>query len=781
MSTNFSINNPKVSVIIPVYNEESTVALAVESVALQKTEFNVEIIVVDDCSTDDTPVTLDRLTAKFSNLKVLRNERNSGKGFSFKRAYDISQGEYFHVLDGDDCFVFYDKLQRQVGILDLHREYFAVGHNTLVSTPDGAGVMHSSFSARDWENVDCLSGRVYCHTSSILYRKLVDKLPDFFYDEEFRGDTGIFFYSAFISKLKFRYVPNVWSIYDFHGFGLWSSLKHEQQQDFNRRIIEALNEKIVKDPDSEVARLLDERLERSLSAKSTGGRYSETSLEDILTFAERASSKVFHYRDEAFKGMHAFRLVDELCEAAGRAICMKMGLVAADREIDDRLAVILVSGLVPGGGGVFREIQELTEILLNAGYQVKLISTSKIPTDLAIFEEHFGTKGIRSWQADAESSRAERLTGVLAQLAEARPGLLFPFITHNDPVGVAAIQRPLGARVIFDFVYDHGLSLAVLNSSIDQIIVKTVSQARALSPMIPHGNFSLVPPFFSDRFGRRDYLPKVAGTLTTASAAARAYKVEGEYKYSYLEIVPKLLKISGGRHIHLGPLSDETLATIRAKLTALGVAEERFHHIPWSDDFGGTLISENVDLFIAPFPICSARIAIEVMACGIPIVSHLVESPGIAQGADFVDPQQFVWKKPQDIYDLVERLDETTLRRLSESARAYFETNNLSETAAKKLKDLQPLILPKLDNPEFVMSEFSEIFELKLDTAIFGGLTVSLPRITQRNRNDVLHPEEVSLFPDKYWHRTAFRQSLRKAFHKTKRGMVSVLAPRRHH
>ena len=748
-----SEKSPMVSVIIPVFNEEKTVAVAIESVALQRTDFDVEILVVDDCSTDGTPVVLNALAEQYPNVQVLRNERNSGKGYSFKRAYDQSKGSYFHVLDGDDCFVCYEKLQRQVEFLEANRDYFAVGHNSLLSATDGVRLVSEELRQRDWSNADCLSGKVYCHTSSLLFRKIVDELPDYFLQPEFRGDTAIFFFSAYTTGHKCKYLPHVWSIYNFHGAGLWSSLKLDEQRAFNVKVVQALKDKIVQDPCSEAGRLLDDRMQRVLSARSTAERSSESSMEDLLLLAEHASSKVFVHREKAFNGMYGFRFVDEICEAAGRAWCLDAGVVSMERELDARHAILLVSGLVPGGGGVFREIKDLVQILLAEGFKVGIVSTQKIPTDEAIFHEHFDDENIWYWQASADASRSDRLNDTLSRLVAERAGVIFPFITHNDPVGSAAIQRPLGARIVFDFVYDHGLSLAVLNSSIDTIIVKTVSQARALNPMIPGANFSLIPPFFSDRFGRRDYVPMANGSLTTASAAARSYKVEGEYVYSYSKIVPELLKASGGTHIHYGPLSDETKDVIFAELGKLGVSEDRFRHIPWAEDFGGSLIAENVDLFVAPFPICSARIAIEVMACGIPSVNHLLENPGIPQSIDFIDPQQFVWREPRELFDLVSALDAPALSAKSRSARAFFEQNNCVENVAGKLFTLQRLVLSDEGAPEFVMSEFSEEFFVEARTPLFRDGIVKFP-IDGEDGN-----------ADKFWHRTAARRFIRGKFH----------------
>lgn len=756
-------SSPKVSVIVPVFNEAKTVAVAVESVALQRTEFDVEILVIDDCSTDETPEILEDIVRAYPNVTVLRNESNSGKGFSFKRAYELAKGQYFHVLDGDDCFVCYDKLQRQVEFLESNLEYFAVGHNTLINTPDGAFLMHDQLREQSWSNDLCVAGKVYCHTSSLLFRKIAKKLPDYFLDEEFRGDTAIFFFTAFHSKLKCKFFPNVWSIYNFHGKGLWSSLQREEQREFNLRIVQALRDKVVQAPGSQADQLLDERKERVLAAPPIDRSTSPSSLEDLLLLAEQASFKVLKHRDQAFQGMHAYRFVDEICEAAGRTICLKAGTTAMNRDIDPKHAILLVSGLVPGGGGVFNEIKDLTKILLRDGYRVGLISTHKIPTSEAILDRHFSGENMWYWQAPPDASRTDRLESILALLIQEAPGIIFPIITHDDPVGDAAIQRPLGARVVFDFVYDHGLSLGVLNSSIDTILVKTVSQARALAPMIPRANFSLVPPFIEDRFGPRDYTPMANGSLTTASAAARAYKVSDEYVYSYSKIIPRLLKASGGTHIHYGPLSESTKELIKASLRKLRISEDCFRHIPWADDFGGSLISENVDLFISPFPICSARIAVEVMACAIPSVSHVMEAPGIPQGIDFVDPQQFVWRRPSDLIRLVSTLDAEELLEKSTSARVFFEANNELEEVSEKFFAFDRLEMPRFYNQEFLMSDVSCKLDGNLSSPVFRSGKAKFPK--KDPWLDFPSAVSVESFGRKtFWHRTRARRFMRRQF-----------------
>ncbi|MGB5637377.1 MAG: glycosyltransferase family 2 protein [Waterburya sp.] len=90
-----------VSVIIPAYNTEQYIAKAIES-ALAQTLAKIEVIVVDDCSTDNTV----KIVESFhdSRLKLLLNAENMGAGGARNRAIDAAQGKWIGVLDSDDWY-----------------------------------------------------------------------------------------------------------------------------------------------------------------------------------------------------------------------------------------------------------------------------------------------------------------------------------------------------------------------------------------------------------------------------------------------------------------------------------------------------------------------------------------------------------------------------------------------------------------------------------------------------------------------------------------------------
>ncbi len=90
----------RLSVIIPVYNQEELVVKAIESVPVRD---DIEIIVIDDCSTDRTLAVLLDMTRE--NMTVLHNEVNKGVGYTVNRGYDVAKGEYIVLLGSDDYFL----------------------------------------------------------------------------------------------------------------------------------------------------------------------------------------------------------------------------------------------------------------------------------------------------------------------------------------------------------------------------------------------------------------------------------------------------------------------------------------------------------------------------------------------------------------------------------------------------------------------------------------------------------------------------------------------------
>ncbi len=113
-------NQCKVSIIMPVYNCEKTVEKAIVS-ALGQSFSNIEIVVVDDCSKDNSAAIVESLAAKDKRIKLIRLEHNSGVGGARKKALEGISGEYVTMLDADDWYL-PDRIQK---LLQTAREFNA--------------------------------------------------------------------------------------------------------------------------------------------------------------------------------------------------------------------------------------------------------------------------------------------------------------------------------------------------------------------------------------------------------------------------------------------------------------------------------------------------------------------------------------------------------------------------------------------------------------------------------------------------------------------------------
>lgn len=90
-----------VSIIIPCFNQEKYITDAILS-AENQTYKDIEIVFIDDCSTDNSLEVVNELKNKYSNIVVLKNETNLGVVDSRNKAIDVAKGFYILPLDGDD-------------------------------------------------------------------------------------------------------------------------------------------------------------------------------------------------------------------------------------------------------------------------------------------------------------------------------------------------------------------------------------------------------------------------------------------------------------------------------------------------------------------------------------------------------------------------------------------------------------------------------------------------------------------------------------------------------
>lgn len=133
-----------VSIYCPTYNHEKYIIEALNSILMQKTNFSIEVLIGEDCSTDNTRTVLKEYEAHHpGKLNVFYREHNMHSE-EITNSRDLRlrcRGKYVIVLEGDDFWIDEFKLQKQVDFLEAHPDYIAVAHNCVVvgrdSKPNG--------------------------------------------------------------------------------------------------------------------------------------------------------------------------------------------------------------------------------------------------------------------------------------------------------------------------------------------------------------------------------------------------------------------------------------------------------------------------------------------------------------------------------------------------------------------------------------------------------------------------------------------------------------------
>lgn len=112
-----------VSVCVTTYNHARWVAQALDSILAQRTSFEVEVIVGDDCSTDSTVQICRGYAERYPDrVRLLTAEHNMGMRANYRRTIEAARGEYIAICDGDDFWTDEEKLQRQVEALECDTE-----------------------------------------------------------------------------------------------------------------------------------------------------------------------------------------------------------------------------------------------------------------------------------------------------------------------------------------------------------------------------------------------------------------------------------------------------------------------------------------------------------------------------------------------------------------------------------------------------------------------------------------------------------------------------------
>lgn len=141
-----------VSVCMITYNHELYIKQAIEGFLMQKCNFPIELVIGEDCSTDNTRQICENYAAKYSQINLLSNKSNLGVMPNFVRTLQACTGRYIALCEGDDYWTDPLKLQKQVDFLEANEDYGLVHTNHDILEQSSGKVKYKIKNTKEHHN-----------------------------------------------------------------------------------------------------------------------------------------------------------------------------------------------------------------------------------------------------------------------------------------------------------------------------------------------------------------------------------------------------------------------------------------------------------------------------------------------------------------------------------------------------------------------------------------------------------------------------------------------------
>lgn len=237
----------KISVVVVTYNQEHCIDRALTGVMAQRGDFDIEVVVANDASTDSTLSHIRKWQEEFpESIKVINHEKNVGFQKNYLSAVKAATGKYLCMCDADDYWIDRHKLQRQMAYMESHPECAVVFHRIVnVYEQTGVKTLSNGGQKTDSDMVD-LSRRNFITNLSVMYRRELvpaESLP------EWLGEVSLpdyAYHMLYAAHGKIHYIPRPMGVYSKNAVGAWSLSgrvrQYEMALDVRRRLMDYFGE-----------------------------------------------------------------------------------------------------------------------------------------------------------------------------------------------------------------------------------------------------------------------------------------------------------------------------------------------------------------------------------------------------------------------------------------------------------------------------------------------------------------------------------------------------------
>jgi len=232
----------KVCVLLSTYNHENFIAEAINNVLMQEVNFDYEVTIIEDCSTDKTrDIAVDFRNRYPEKIHLVLAERNRNDNSAWRQVISTASSCYLALLDGDDYWTSTLKLQKQVDFMEAHPDCSICFHNVTAVYEDSSALPYT-FNSAEQKTIltidDLWIGNVIAGCSSILRRDAIEEIPEWFVKVK-RADWALYILAAHHGNIV--YLDEVMGVYRIHDRGLWSGMDETEQNEETIQFYEEIN------------------------------------------------------------------------------------------------------------------------------------------------------------------------------------------------------------------------------------------------------------------------------------------------------------------------------------------------------------------------------------------------------------------------------------------------------------------------------------------------------------------------------------------------------------
>ena len=190
------MEKPEISVIMPVYNSEKFLRESMQSI-LNQTFKDFELIIINDCSTDNSLKIIKKFQEKDKRIKIISNKKNIGAAGARNKGLRIAKGKYVAILDSDDLAL-KKRFVMQFNYLEKNPNIFLVGSSAIYIDENGREVRRF----RKYDDYKILAWRLPKSCSIIHSSVMFRNNWKIFYNENFKSAHDYNFYLDLLDKGK---------------------------------------------------------------------------------------------------------------------------------------------------------------------------------------------------------------------------------------------------------------------------------------------------------------------------------------------------------------------------------------------------------------------------------------------------------------------------------------------------------------------------------------------------------------------------------------------------